>query len=280
MSENKNAPKRKISQMGMKIIFIAAGWLLIFAATALDTSIKIPVYEIYTDKVDKPVRIMLLTDFHGSGYGEGQQVLIDAVREQDPDVILMAGDMFEDFRPPENSLELMKRLGGEYPCYYSSGNHEKWYQDLSEIKETVRSCGIKVLEGSGENVSFAGQEIRICGVDYGFENYEDPYENCKRGDETFTVLMSHRPDLVDMYSRRGFDLVVCGHAHGGQVIIPGVLNGLYAPDQGIFPKYAGGRYLLEDGVTEMIVSRGLCKNFLPRVFNRPEAVVIDIVENQ
>ena len=79
-----------------------------------------------------------------------------------------------------------------------------------------------------------------------------------------------------MYSGKGFDLVVSGHAHGGQVIIPHILNGLYAPNQGLFPKYAGGRYTLADGNTEMIVSRGLCKNILPRVFNPPEVVVIEL----
>ena len=92
--------------------------------------------------------------------------------------------------------------------------------------------------------------------------------------------MSHRPDLADLYSGRGFDLVVCGHAHGGQVRIPGILNGLYAPNQGMFPKYAGGHYRLADGKTEMIVSRGLCKNSLPRIFNPPEVVVIDILPRE
>ena len=88
-------------------------------------------------------------------------------------------------------------------------------------------------------------------------------------------VLSHRPDLMEYYVSLGADLELSGHAHGGQLIIPGVLNGLYAPYQGFFPKYAGGEYALDN--TTMIVSRGLCKNDLPRVFNRPELVVVDIV---
>jgi predicted MPP superfamily phosphohydrolase len=92
----------------------------------------------------------------------------------------------------------------------------------------------------------------------------------------FTVLLSHRPEEFDRYVACGFDLVLCGHAHGGQWRIPGVLNGLFAPDQGIFPRYAGGRYD-RDGTT-MIVSRGLAREstLVPRIFNPPELVIVTI----
>jgi len=268
---------KKFSTGSMRIILIAAGWTLILAAAALDTSLAVPVYKIFSDKVTKPVRIVLLTDFHSSSYGKGQQVLIDAVNAQNPDVILFAGDIFEDVRSHKHSIELLERLGEAYPCCYVTGNHEVWSGEVNEIKELTRSLGVTVLEGTGELLDFGGQKLRICGVDdpAGGKQFADCVHMA--GDGVFTVLMSHRPDLVDLYSGNGFDLVVCGHAHGGQVRVPGLLNGLYAPNQGLFPKYAGGRYLLADGSTEMIVSRGLCKNVLPRVFNRPEVVVIDIM---
>ncbi len=276
VTDKKSPRKTEFSPKDMKIIIIAAGWLLVFAAAALDTSISVPVYKIFSDKVTKSVRIVLLTDFHSSSYGKEQQVLIDAVNSQKPDVILLAGDIFEDVRPHKHSIELLERLGKAYPCYYVTGNHEVWSGEVNEIKDTVRSLGVTVLEGDGEVHNFGGQNIRICGVDDSAGGKQ--FADCAHmtGDGVFTVLMSHRPDLVDLYSGNGFDLAVCGHAHGGQVRIPGLLNGLYAPNQGLFPKYAGGRYTLADGSTEMIVSRGLCKNILPRVFNRPEVVVIDI----
>ena len=96
------------------------------------------------------------------------------------------------------------------------------------------------------------------------------------GTEIFTVLLSHRPELFEIYQKYEFDLVLSGHAHGGQWRIPGLLNGLFAPNQGLFPKYAGGRYDYAGGT--MIVSRGLAREStkVPRIFNRPELVVVDV----
>ena len=95
------------------------------------------------------------------------------------------------------------------------------------------------------------------------------------GDSRYTVLLSHRPERTECYRDSGFDLVVSGHAHGGQVRLPGMINGLFAPHQGAFPDYAGGLYAL--GSTTLVVSRGLCRNLLPRVFNPPELVALDLL---
>ncbi len=256
-----------------RLTYIILGWLLILAAIACDVGIIVPRYEMVTDKVTEDMRIVLLSDFHSSSYGEKQRVLIDTVERQKPDVILLAGDIMEEVRTHENSIELLTQLAEMYPCYYVTGNHEEWSGEVDNIKKIVRECGVTILEGEYEDFG----EIRICGVNN--MPQANQFSNCIEAVEEgrFTVLISHRPDRVNLYSGNGFDLVVCGHAHGGQVIIPYFLNGLYAPDQGAFPQYAGGRYTLADGTTEMIVSRGLCKNRLPRVFNQPEVVVIDIV---
>jgi len=266
----------KKSKWEKRSTYIILGWLLILAAITCDVGITVPKYEFVTDKITECIRIVLLTDFHSSSYGANQQVLIDVVDKQQPDVILFAGDIFEEKRPYYNSIDLMAQLGEKYPCYYVTGNHEEWSYDVDNIKQLVSDSGIEVLEG--EHVDFG--EIRICGVDNSL--YGEQYANCvNAAGEKFTVLMSHRPDHVDLYSGNNFDLVVCGHAHGGQVRIPFLLNGLYAPNQGVFPKCAGGHYTLADGTTEMVVSRGLCKNIVPRVFNQPEVVVIDFkTENE
>lgn len=259
-----------------KITYIIIGWLLILAAVALDEGITVPRYKINSDKIKKPLRIVLLTDFHSSSYGKNQQVLIDVIDEQAPDIILLAGDIAENVRNHKHTEELLEQIAGKYPCFYTVGNHEEWSGECGKIKEMFRSYGVTVLEGDSEILDFEGQKIRVSGADNSLPL--EQYKACceAAGDDIFTVFMSHRPDHVDMYSGRGFDLVVSGHAHGGQVRIPHILNGLYAPNQGIFPKYAGGRYTLADGKTEMIVSRGLCKNIFPRVFNPPEVVVIEI----
>lgn len=94
-------------------------------------------------------------------------------------------------------------------------------------------------------------------------------------ERAYRILLCHRPERTDAYAESGFELVLCGHAHGGQVRVPYLVNGLYAPNQGLFPKYAGGCYQLENDVS-MIVSRGLCRNELPRIFNPPELVIVEL----
>ena len=138
-----------------------------------------------------------------------------------------------------------------------------------------------MLEGACVPVAVDGQTIQLCGVD-------DPAAGeavwraqlaraaAQADPDLFTILLTHRPERVEAYRGRGFDLILAGHAHGGQWRLPGVVNGLLAPDQGLFPPYAGGRYELEGGT--LIVSRGLAREStrVPRVFNRPELVIIDV----
>ena len=165
----------------------------------------------------------------------------------------------------------------------------------------LEKYGVTILSGACESIEVNGATVNLCGVDdpdsymvrFDRESNPQDYENAKNGKintfhqqldavrlqapkEHFTVLLSHRPELFENYVSRGFDLVLCGHAHGGQWRIPGVLNGLYAPNQGLFPPYAGGKY--EKANSTMIVSRGLAREttFVPRIFNPPELVVITI----
>ena len=158
----------------------------------------------------------------------------------------------------------------------------------------IEACGVTVLDGRSEVAAVRGQRLRLSGATDPTGFYAASAEPAQRLTERFGeqlarlagegkegiyhILLSHRPERAADYARHGFDLAVCGHAHGGQVRIPLLLNGLYAPDQGWFPGYAGGRYELGDGA--MIVSRGLAKNGLPRVFNRPELVVIDLLPGE
>ena len=125
--------------------------------------------------------------------------------------------------------------------------------------------------------------LRICGVDdpsafAGESGWLEQFRACQAltGDSRYTVLLSHRPERTEDYAGRGFELVLAGHAHGGQWRLPGLLNGLFAPDQGLFPTYAGGRYALGD--TTLLVSRGLAREStrLPRFYNRPELVMVEL----
>ena len=270
----------------------AAYAVLFAAATAavLWQGLAVRVYTIQTNKLKSPVRIALLTDLHGSFYGSGQKNLIKALRRQNPDLVVLSGDTFDEYTTDDRAKRLLSALSAFYPCFYVTGNHENWRRDTAAVKEWVRKCGITVLEGTGQTVTINGQGIDVFGVDdpeaFLGSSYSQnrvgsgwyrQFEACRAALENgrFSILLSHRPEQVASYSGSGFDLVLAGHAHGGQVRVPGIVNGLYAPNQGLFPPFAGGLYELEN--TDLVVSRGLCKNVVPRVFNPPELVMVDVV---
>lgn len=258
--------------------------------TAFQQSLTLRTYRIHTDKLDKKIRLMVITDLHSTIYGKEQSALINKIDESQPDVILLVGDIADDKVSHEGTKLLLTDISSRYPCYYVSGNHEIWSGQSDAIKSMIRSYGVTVLEGDTNLLTVNGQLLQIHGVDdpdqfvsYGtYDNvvpsdWTQQFNTCQSmtKDTVYDIFLSHRPELTDFYTDSGFDLVLSGHAHGGQVRIPGILNGLYAPNQGLFPKYAGGLYEL--GATSLVVSRGLCKNNLPRIFNPPELVIVDLL---
>lgn len=265
------------------IISIALGLLLIVSC---DMRLKIVKYEVQSDKIENKIRIALVTDLHGCKYGKNQKNLIDAIEKENPDVVLLGGDIFDDNVPYKNSTITIKQLAEKYPCYYVTGNHEYWSHDVDNILEIIEECGVNYLSAECKAIEINGQSINICGVDDPDVIYytndgiaiEEQLQTVATEitKESFNILLSHRPELAELYQQYEFDLVLSGHAHGGQWRIPGILNGLYAPNQGIFPEYAGGRYDFEHQT--MIVSRGLAREstLAPRIFNRPELVIIDV----
>ncbi len=282
-----------MSQIGKKRIFALTATTAayaVFLAAVFWQGLVVRTYTIHTGKVKSAVRIAVLTDLHGSLYGVSQKNLVKAIKKQNPDLVLLSGDIFDEYTEDDNAKRLLTALTAFYPCYYVTGNHENWRDDTHEVKAWIRSCGITVLEGTGQLVTVRGQKLMIYGVDdpeaFAGTSYSKSrvgggwyrqFETCRAAIDgsVFNVLMSHRPELVSLYTDSGFDLVVSGHAHGGQARIPGIVNGLYAPNQGFLPRYAGGYYELEN--TDLIVSRGLSKSEVPRVFNPPEVVIIDVL---
>lgn len=262
-----------------RMLLLAA--LVLLAAAALDPRMIARTYTVESEKIDAPVRLALLTDFHGCDYGEDASRLVNAVNELQPDAVLLVGDIFDDKLAWDDSEALVRSLAAEWPCFYVTGNHEYWSNRVEEICRIVRNAGAKVLEQNGETIILNGQRISFCGVPdpSAGVNMEGALRLAAADAEpgAFTVLLAHRPELIEKYAANGaFDLVVSGHAHGGQIRIPGLVNGLYAPNQGWFPEYAGGLYAV-DGMT-MIVSRGLAREstLFPRIFNRPELVLIEL----
>lgn len=259
--------------------------LVVLTLIALDERLILRTYTVVSPKLTAEVRLAVVTDFHSSDNADDVVAMVASCA---PDAVLMVGDMFDDDtqnRPTERTLSLMRQLSALYPCYYVSGNHEAWTGEMDALYQQTEEAGVKVLRMSSGVLTVRGQRIALCGIpdpyEMVFSGAPDTEEQLRQALEDvdsadFTVLLAHRPELLTKYAQFPLDLVVSGHAHGGQVRIPGVLNGLYAPNQGWFPKLAGGAYT-QDGTT-LIVSRGLAvRTRLPRIFNRPEVVLVRCV---
>ena len=279
---NDSKPRRK----KVCIILIVIAVFLILAA--FDVRLITRKYVIDAPEIVGNIKIAFVADLHSCNYGSGQNILINTINTMEPDLILLGGDIFDDELPNENTELFLAGIANRYPCYYVSGNHEYWggSESFSVQMSILQKYGVTILSGDYNVVSIRGESINICGIDdpdafyvsdeytgviYQLESLNDNIEN-----DFYTVLLAHRPEYFDVYSEYDFDLVLCGHAHGGQWRIPLILNGLFAPNQGMFPEYAGGQYTQSDST--MIVSRGLAREStrVPRLFNRPELLLIEL----
>ena len=243
-----------------------------------DARLQVTSYVIETDRVDQPVRLAILTDLHSCAYGEGQKELLTAVDTLKPDAVLLGGDVLDDRLPETAGWQTVAALAGKYPCAYVTGNHEWWSGEAERMCAQMESLGVAVLRGASVVWTLNGQSIVVCGIDDPDSGAEQLHTAAETAEEnTFTVLLAHRPEKIGEYLQYPFDLIVSGHAHGGQWRLPGLIDGLYAPHQGLFPKYTGGRYDFDGSI--FLVSRGLAREstVVPRFFNRPELVLAEIV---
>ena len=261
-------------------LLAAAVLLVLLLLLALDNRLVVRHYEIGTDKLTENIRIAVVSDLHSCAYGENQRELLDAVAAETPDLVLLPGDIVDDVLPEDNAWTVLEALAEKWPCCYVTGNHEWWSGEAERICQDIEALGIHVLRGESVSIAVKGQTLTVYGIDDP-DSGEDqlPYLS-PAAEEGYTILLAHRPERIGASRQYPFDLVVSGHAHGGQWRIPGLLNGLYAPNQGLFPQYAGGCYD-EDGMA-FVVSRGLAREStrIPRLFNPPELVVVDLVPEE
>lgn len=267
-----------------RLLTVVLGALLM----ALSIWCEYPVVERHAFVSDKvkgvPVRLAVISDLHSCAYGGRQMDLFRAVAETEPDAVLFAGDIFDDRLPDENAQQFIAEVVQRYPCFYVSGNHEYWSERIDGMKAWLRKAGVTVLEGACRTLSVKGTAIDICGVDDPTYMLDEQWLwQLKRADRLsdpshVRILLSHRPERVATYEKFAFDLVLAGHAHGGQWLIPFFGRGGYSPDQHFFPKYVNGRYTLANG-SVMLVSRGLAREStpLPRLFNSPEILVVELI---
>ena len=230
-----------------------------------------------------------VSDVHNEARGEGNAALLRALREAAPDLICITGDFLDSRRTDlDFALELAGQLAEIASAVYVTGNHEARLKDLSALEAGLAARGVRVLRDDWMPLARGGEEIALLGLDDpGFSAGED-WTLAEGLDQTqarlsallaqagdrFSLVLSHRPELLPAYAEAGADLVLSGHAHGGQVRLPGI-GGLFAPGQGILPRLTSGVYAR--GETRLVVSRGLGNSAFPlRVFNPPEIVTVTL----
>ncbi|WP_079478977.1 metallophosphoesterase [Halobacillus salinus] len=231
-------------------------------------------------------KIVHLSDLHSKWFGENQQKLMSKIKKEDPDIIVFTGDIIDQEKTSQKpALSLMQQSSDIAPTFFVTGNHEWWSQEFNSLEANLEKAGVKVLRNSSEVLSMGGDQISILGIDDP-ANINDSYAEMGVVSQSlektlkdskknkFTILLSHRPEMLPVYQDANIDLIFSGHAHGGQVRVP-FIGGLIAPDQGLFPKYTAGKYSSDNST--MIVSRGLGNSIIPqRIFNRPEVVSVSL----
>lgn len=230
-------------------------------------------------------RIAQVSDLHNAEFGKGNSKLIAMLKETEPDIIVITGDMIDSRRTNiDISLDFAEKAVEIAPTYYINGNHEQRISQYEQFRDSLSELGVTVLEDEKVKIQKGEDSISLIGlidpafkVDWVTDDQtiivKDALDSLT-DDEEYQILLSHKPRFLSVYAESGVNLVLSGHVHGGQFRLP-FIGGLFSPDEGLFPKYDGGLYT--EGDTNMIVSRGLGNSIIPlRINNRPEIVVAEI----
>lgn len=271
----------------------AIGALLLIAVISWivwgNTALQLNTYTILSDRLPKAFngyRIAHISDLHNAEMGKDNGNLLVMLKDAKPDIIAITGDFIDSRNTDiEIALQFAEKAAHIAPCYYVTGNHEAIVPEYDEFRSGLTKLGIVVLEDERIDLKMNDETITLIGVNdpsFKFDDFFDDAELVMKNqlrklvkkDDGFTLLLSHRPELFDLYVDSGIDLVLSGHTHGGQFRLPFV-GALVAPNQGLFPKYDAGLYSAES--TNMIVSRGIGNSIIPfRINNRPEVILIEL----
>jgi predicted MPP superfamily phosphohydrolase len=268
---------------------LLAAATILAVACATEKSLVLREYRVESAKIRAGERITLalITDTHSQQFSDNARRVAGMLRARQVDLILWGGDIIDDKLPFRGAQELLSELRGIAPGYSVPGNHEYYHPEFEKTLELVREAGITLLQDQFVELRIRDTPLILAGADDSArtEYYDAAYDaraaaarafSGLRNETRVTILLVHRPDRADEYAGYRFDLILSGHTHGGQVRLPGLINGLYAPGQGLFPKRAGGRYQIQDSI--LIVSRGMTtrRPFFPRLFNPPELVIVEL----
>ena len=278
-------PNKKTVLIVSVLVILCLGIWTLWGNIALEVN----EYEIVSDRIPQGFdgfRIAQVSDLHNKDFGEGYGQLLTLLSQINPDIIVVTGDLIDSRHTDlDIALEFAWQAGKIARVYYVSGNHEARVPEYEDLKIGLVKAGVVILENQKVQITREGESITLMGIDdpsfqedYLFGDSESvarqAIEDLQNESDGYTILLSHRPELFDLYVETEMNLVFSGHAHGGQFRLP-FIGGLVAPNQGFFPKYDAGQFTEEN--TTMIVSRGVGNSIIPiRFNNRPEIVLVTL----
>lgn len=297
-SENIRSNRKKYIKSALVLLIVIA--LLLFCSYQ-NRHLETTYYTYKAEQLGADLegyRIVQISDLHNVKFGKNNQKLVDRIRECEPDMIVLTGDLVDsNHTNVDRAVQFVDEIVKICPVYYVTGNHEYWLEksEYDELMDGLVSAGVVILDNQVVEISRGDAKFRLVGLDdrsladgtleallsdesirnNQAEQKEEIADNEDSGEKELTVVLAHEPQYLARYAGTGVDLVLSGHAHGGQFRLPFV-GGIVAPDQGFLPEYTAGEYYMNG--TEMIVSRGLGNSvILVRLFNYPEIVCVDLV---
>lgn len=265
--------------------------LLIIWIAYGNTDLEIYKYNVKSEDIPSEFdnfRIVQISDLHNAEFGENNEKLLLMLKQADADIIAITGDMIDSRNTDVDvAISFAQKAVNIAPVYYVNGNHEsRVLGEYEKLKQGLTDAGVTILENSSADITIGDETISLIGINdptFRMELVDDTMEqniahqlvNVIPDNDNYKVLLAHRPEYFDVYAGK-VDLVLSGHAHGGQFRIP-FIGGLVAPGQGFFPEYYEGSHIKEN--TEMIVSRGIGNSIIPfRINNKPEIIVAELTK--
>ena len=265
--------------------------LLIIWIAYGNTDLEIYKYNVKSEDIPSEFdnfRIVQISDLHNAEFGENNEKLLLMLKQADADIIAITGDMIDSRNTDiDVAISFAQKAVNIAPVYYVNGNHEsRVLGEYEKLKQGLTETGVTILENSSADITIGDEAITLIGINdptFRMELVDDTMEqniahqlvNAIPDNDNYKVLLAHRPEYFDVYAGN-VDLVLSGHAHGGQFRIP-FIGGLIAPGQGFFPEYYEGSHIKEN--TEMIVSRGIGNSIIPfRINNKPEIIVAELTK--
>lgn len=279
----------KCNKLIVVVLFVVLIALIIWIIWG-NTALVLSNYRISSTKLPEEFsgfRIVQVSDLHNAKMGQNNSKLLAMIKDTQPNIIVITGDLIDSRKTDLDTAVAFAQSAVQIaPCYYVTGNHESRVAVYSTLKEKLIETGVTILDDASYTLNYSGADISLIGIndpafytDYLIGDEESSIKNSLNSIEIekdqFQLLLSHRPEYIHLYATYGIDLVLSGHAHGGQFRLP-FIGGVYAPNQGLFPEYNAGIHTFEN--TSMIISRGIGNSLFPfRINNRPEVIVVELV---